>query len=96
MLLRDQRGAAAAEYALLLAIVGGTMALASTALGGAVSNAGAIQATGADGKVYTCTANCQFNDQDICWAMWRSKEETPAPTFTPALPATNGTCPKHP
>lgn len=37
-LLRDQSGASAAEYALILAIVGSAIALAAIGLGGAVSN----------------------------------------------------------
>lgn len=37
-MLRDDSGAAAAEYALILAIVGGAIALAAVALGGAVAN----------------------------------------------------------
>ncbi|HKX92469.1 MAG TPA: Flp family type IVb pilin [Sphingomicrobium sp.] len=37
-MLKDQSGASAAEYALILAIVGGAIALAAIALGGAVSN----------------------------------------------------------
>lgn len=36
--LRDDSGAAAAEYALILAIVGSAIALAAIALGGAVAN----------------------------------------------------------
>ena len=36
-MLRDESGAAAAEYALILAIVGATIAVAAVALGGAVS-----------------------------------------------------------
>jgi pilus assembly protein Flp/PilA len=36
--LRDDSGAAAAEYALILAIVGSAIALAAVALGGAVAN----------------------------------------------------------
>jgi pilus assembly protein Flp/PilA len=38
-LMKDQSGAAAAEYALILAIVGGAIALAALALGNAVSGA---------------------------------------------------------
>ena len=38
-LLRDESGAAAAEYALILAIVGSAIALAAVGLGGAISNA---------------------------------------------------------
>lgn len=37
-MLRDQSGASAAEYALILAIVGSAIALAAIGLGGAVSN----------------------------------------------------------
>ena len=37
-MLKDEAGASAAEYALILAIVGGAIALAAIALGGAVSN----------------------------------------------------------
>lgn len=38
-MMRDESGAAAAEYALILAIVGGAIALAALALGNAVSGA---------------------------------------------------------
>jgi pilus assembly protein Flp/PilA len=37
-MLQDQSGAAAAEYALILAIVGGAIAIAALALGTAVKN----------------------------------------------------------
>jgi pilus assembly protein Flp/PilA len=37
--LRDETGAAAAEYALILAIVGSGIAAAAFALGGSISNA---------------------------------------------------------
>ena len=37
-LLKNDSGAAAAEYALILAIVGAAIALAAVALGGAVAN----------------------------------------------------------
>jgi pilus assembly protein Flp/PilA len=37
-LMRDDSGASAAEYALILAIVGSAIALAAIGLGGAVSN----------------------------------------------------------
>lgn len=37
-LLVDDSGASAAEYALILAIVGSTIALAAIGLGGAISN----------------------------------------------------------
>jgi pilus assembly protein Flp/PilA len=38
-MLRDDGGASAAEYALILAIVGGAIAIAAVTLGGSVSNA---------------------------------------------------------
>ena len=38
-LMKDESGASAAEYALILAIVGGIIALAAIALGNAVGNA---------------------------------------------------------
>jgi len=38
-MIRDDRGAAAAEYALILAIVGAAIALAAVLLGGAIANA---------------------------------------------------------
>ncbi|RST29700.1 Flp family type IVb pilin [Sphingomonas ginkgonis] len=37
-LLRDESGASAAEYALILAIVGSAIAVAALTLGGAISN----------------------------------------------------------
>ena len=37
-MLRDESGASAAEYALILAIIGGAIALAALALGTAVTN----------------------------------------------------------
>lgn len=36
--LRDDSGASAAEYALILAIIGGAIALAAITLGGTISN----------------------------------------------------------
>jgi len=38
-MLRDNSGASAAEYALILAIVGGAIAIAAVTLGGSISNA---------------------------------------------------------
>lgn len=38
-MLKDERGAAAAEYALILAIVTGAIVVAVTLLGGTISNA---------------------------------------------------------
>ena len=38
-MIRDDRGAAAAEYALILAIVGAAIAVAAVLLGGAIADA---------------------------------------------------------
>ena len=38
-LLRNKRGASAAEYALILAIIGAAIAIAAIALSGAIANA---------------------------------------------------------
>ncbi len=38
-MLRDKRGASAAEYALILAIIGAAIAVAAIALSGAIANA---------------------------------------------------------
>ena len=38
-MLRDESGASAAEYALILAIIGGAIALAAVTLGGSISGA---------------------------------------------------------
>ena len=51
--VRDETGAAAAEYALILAIVGAGIAGAAFYLGGKISNA--MKTTG--NLVETCTAN---------------------------------------
>ena len=37
-LMRDDAGASAAEYALILAIIGGAIAIAAVTLGGSISN----------------------------------------------------------
>jgi pilus assembly protein Flp/PilA len=59
-MLRDESGASAAEYALILAIVGSAIALASIALGGAISgamNRASNCINSADAAAYT--ANCK-------------------------------------
>ena len=38
-MIKDDSGASAAEYALILAIVGGAIAIAAVTLGGTISNA---------------------------------------------------------
>ena len=56
-LLRDESGASAAEYALILAIVGSAIALAAIGLGNTISGSINAQAT----RISTCTttpANC--------------------------------------
>jgi pilus assembly protein Flp/PilA len=50
-MLRDDSGASAAEYALILAIVGSGIAIAAIFLGGAIGNS--LRATGAE--ITACT-----------------------------------------
>lgn len=52
-MLNDQSGAAAAEYALILAIVGSGIALAAWNLGKSISSSMNATAT----KITTCSAN---------------------------------------
>ena len=51
-MLRDDSGASAAEYALILAIVGSGIAFAAFTLGSAISGALGTQGT----RITTCTA----------------------------------------
>ena len=53
-MLKDDSGAAAAEYALILAIVGTAIALAAISLGGAISNAMNTATTCISSKGATC------------------------------------------
>ena len=59
-LWNDESGASAAEYALILAIVGTGIALASIALGGQIGSAvnGAADCIRAPGTVAAPNANC--------------------------------------
>jgi pilus assembly protein Flp/PilA len=50
-LLRDESGASAAEYALILAIVGSALAIAALSLGGTISNSMNTQA----GRIANCS-----------------------------------------
>ena len=51
-LIKDESGASAAEYALILAIVGSGIAIAAIFLGGAIGNS--LKATG--NEITACTA----------------------------------------
>lgn len=53
-MLRDDSGASAAEYALILAIVGTGIAVASIALGGSISDAMGEASDCIDGTNTTC------------------------------------------
>jgi pilus assembly protein Flp/PilA len=53
-LMLDQDGASAAEYALILAAIGGAIAIASLALGGAISNS--MNRTA--GEIANCGGGC--------------------------------------
>jgi pilus assembly protein Flp/PilA len=58
-MLKDQSGASAAEYALILAIVGAAIAIAAVTLGGAVSSAmnNASKCINAGSKASSTTCN---------------------------------------
>jgi pilus assembly protein Flp/PilA len=53
-LLKDQIGASAAEYALILGILGAAIALASIALGGSISNSIGL----AGNEITNCGGGC--------------------------------------
>lgn len=53
-MLRDDRGASAAEYALILAIIGAVIAIAAIGLSGAIGNAMNSSATCIKTKGSTC------------------------------------------
>lgn len=53
-MIKDDSGAAAAEYALILAIVGAAIAVAAIGLGGAVGNAMNSSSTCISSKGATC------------------------------------------
>jgi pilus assembly protein Flp/PilA len=55
-MLKDQSGASAAEYALILAIIGTGIAIAAIALGSAISTAMDSAAQCVDGTDTTCRA----------------------------------------
>ena len=55
-MLRDDSGASAAEYALILAIIGTGIALASIALGGAITTAMGDASNCINGTDPTCRA----------------------------------------
>lgn len=87
-LLRDKSGVAAAEYALIVAVIGGAMAIAALVLGDSLSKAvpNAASFYGPNGVKYTCTANCQFEDLNFCSAHRESVGRPEGPVFSPALP----------
>ena len=57
-MLRDDSGAAAAEYALILAIVGAAIAFAAVALGGSIANAMQSAKACIDSPPSSTTASC--------------------------------------
>ena len=56
--LKDESGASAAEYALILAIIGGAIAVAAVLLGGAIA--------GAMNKAKTCIAAGSTATASVC------------------------------
>lgn len=92
MLLRDESGASAAEYALILGAFGGAIFFASMALGVSIKPAMSVTAYGPDGTAYVCTANCAMDYKDYCAAIAHKDDTGPlAATFSPKLPA-GGKC----
>ena len=61
-LMKDESGASAAEYALILAIVGAGIALAAYTLGQNISNAMGAVGT----KIGTCTASTPSSSPSGC------------------------------
>ena len=61
-LLKDESGASAAEYALILAIIGAAIALAAYTLGQNISNAMGAVGT----KIGTCTASTPTSSPSGC------------------------------
>jgi pilus assembly protein Flp/PilA len=53
-LLRDRLGASAAEYAIILAVIGGAVAVGALALGGSVSNSMNTSAA----EIRNCNGGC--------------------------------------
>lgn len=53
-MMLDQDGASAAEYALILAIIGGAIAIAAIALGSSISNS----MNSASGTITNCGGGC--------------------------------------
>ena len=58
-LMKDDSGASAAEYALILAIIGAAIALAAIALGGAVATAMNRASNCVKSNSTTYSSNCQ-------------------------------------
>lgn len=91
-LLRDTSGLAAAEYAMILLFIAIPMMLASLALKPSIGGAmDWTYTTDPAGKVYHCTANCRYDEQDYCLAIndHVNNLDQPAPVFSPALPASD-------
>lgn len=89
-LLKDTSGASASEYALILLFVGIPTLLASLALdpslGGLMDW---TYTTDHNGKVYHCTANCHYDEQDYCLAINDHLNNETNSVFSPALPASD-------
>jgi pilus assembly protein Flp/PilA len=61
-MLKDESGASAAEYALILAIVGSGIAVAATALGTSISGA----MNGAGDRIEACTVKADGTKAGAC------------------------------
>jgi pilus assembly protein Flp/PilA len=58
-MLRDDSGASAAEYALILAIIGAAVAIAAVTLGGAIGNSMDKASNCLNGTDATCTVDAE-------------------------------------
>lgn len=89
-LLKDTSGASAAEYALIVTFVAVPMLLASLVLDPSIGGAmDYTYTTDHNGKVYHCTANCKYDEQDYCLAINDHLNGLTNSVFSPALPASD-------
>lgn len=88
-LLTNDSGASAAEYALIVAVFGTAIAIASVAMGPVLRDANPATPNGflgPGGTRYRCIAQCQYEDYYYCSAHRVKAGDPTAPVFSPALP----------
>jgi Flp pilus assembly pilin Flp len=87
-LIRDASGASAAEYALIVALIGAPIVLASMAFGPPVRTVMGVRTIGPDGVEHVCVSgSCSPVVADYCEAVFETKviPANPPPVFVPAL-----------